>query len=540
MPYNRISTGLHSLQLFAMLTASALLITSCQKEENETLPEIQKSALALELRQDIDPLNGREPIDKSALTQMAIEYIDTRGIFQWSEMSDYAVWSAAIASDSIVSIGFQPEGFADLDGRIHEVDMRDPEWYELRESLINFVLDRHRQLYPGMEWGRERILPFGVKPLPYLNFKVWDYETVAMLRNFTVTRYCEPMGFGIDDNHGPLRSDSGCGGNTAAPNVPSDHFTIAPQGAMLSWNYLPMNIHKAWLAGARGQGVTLGLIDTGISPTQSKLNAQFGGGFSGNRSITKAGFHVACSWLIFCSNDGVNDLCGHGTNMAGVLAGPFSADGAPSGVAWRSNLISVRATEDVVANSSAEKNGVSDAYVFLGNNPAVSIISMSLGDLFSSGQVTDAVNYAYNQGKMIFCAAGTSFSFTTFVGVIFPANLPNTIAVTGIKSGSLSSMQKCTSCHSGSQVDFVVTMEDINNENKRPLTLADAGIAPTYTGGSSVATATAAGIAALVLGTDLSQSREQVLERMKQASNFYPSRNGQFGWGRINAEAAIQ
>ncbi len=520
----------------------AILFSSCQKEEDQLNPVADDyDSPRLVLRQDIEALDGREPLSRSELYRMFTSYIDSRGVLDWQEMNDYVVWSAALASDSIISVGFAPESYGDISGSIHEINMRDGEWRALRERLINFVLERNRRLYSDRRWQREDVLAFGEKPLPYVNLRVWDYETLAMLRNFTVTRYCEPMGYGIEESQGPIRSDSGCGGNNPAPSVPSDHFSMAPQGAMVSWNYLPMNIHKAWLSGARGNRVTIGLIDTGVSPDQAKLNNEFIGGLSGNnRFIDKEGFHEPCSWFVFCSNDGVDDLCGHGTNMAGTIAAPFSSDGSPSGVAFRSNLVSVRATEDVVVNTSAEKNGVSDAYVYLGNRSDVSIISMSLGDLFSNGQVTDAINYAYNQGKMIFCAAGTSLSWTTFVGVIFPANLPNTIAVTGIKTGGLNNMQKCTSCHSGSEVDFVVTMEDQNNSSKQPLTLANAGNAPTYTGGSSVATATAAGIAALVLGTDRNQSREDVLERLKQSSNFYPSRSGQFGWGRIDAELATQ
>ncbi len=290
---------------------------------------------------------------------------------------------------------------------------------------------------------------------------------------------------------------------------------------------------------SQGANITVGLIDTGVSPSQAKLGAQFGNGYSSNRTIEKLGTHETCTFFIFCSNDGPDDQCGHGTNMAGTLVAPFNSDGAPSGVAWKSNLIAIRASEDVVVNASSEKDGVSDAFTLLGNRADLKIISMSMGDLFSSGQVTDAINFAYNQGKMIFIAAGTSFTFTTFVGVVFPANLSNTFAVTGIKTGPLGNMEKCTSCHSGPEVDFVVTMEDMSNSNRTPLTLANTGIAPAYTGGSSVATATAAGIAALVWSTNTSQSRENVLGRMKQSSNFYPARDGQFGWGRINAEVAV-
>jgi hypothetical protein len=539
-PTDQSTILMKNLRALFFLGLGSLLIFSCQKESLNPDSDLSIQPKALKLAADIEPLDGRTPMSPSGLRQHAIRSIDEQGIYHWSEASDYLVWSAALASDSIISIGYQPEGYTGIEHSIHQVNVQDPAWIAVREGLINYVLERNRILDPSRDWQRSDVIAFGEKPLPYLNLRVWDYETLAHLRNFTVTRYCEPMGFGIEEGQGPLRSDSGCGSNGPSANVPASHYTIAPQGALISWNFLPMNIHKAWLSGARGQNVTLGLIDTGTSPGQAKLNSQFSGGFSGNRSIEKLGFHVTCSWFFFCANDGVNDLCGHGTNMAGTLAGPFSADGAPAGVAFRSNLVAVRASEDVVVNGSSEKDGVSDAFVYLGNRSDLRIISMSLGDLFSSGQVTDAINFAHNQGKMIFCAAGTSLTWTTFVGVIFPANLSNTIAVTGIKTGSLNNMQKCSTCHSGSEVDFVVTMEDQNNSSKQPLTLADAGNAPTYTGGSSVATATAAGIAALVLGTNTGQTNAQVIDRMKQASNFYPNRNGAFGWGRINAELATQ
>ncbi|MCH2214809.1 MAG: S8 family serine peptidase, partial [Flavobacteriales bacterium] len=459
-----------------------------------------------------------------------------KGIVEWSAYDDFTVWSAAIASDSVFSIGYSVEGYSNLDQNIHLIDVENADWKAVKEALISYVVDETKRKYPEMISGGEDLLVFGEKSLPYFNIRIWDYEILANIRNFSVVRYAEPMGFGFE-TQGPLRSSSGCGGNTGISNPnPSDYFT-APQGPRISWNFIDMQIHRAWKASNRGDGVTIGVIDTGISSDQAKLNGEFSGGLSGDRYVERYGFHEPCFLFLFCENDGIDDLCGHGTNMAGTAAAPASADGSFAGVAFKSNLIGVRAAEDVIHNSSAEKDGVSDAYTFLGNRADVNIISMSMGDLFSSGQITDAINFAHNQGKMIFTAAGTSLEFTTFVGVIFPATLSNTIAVTGTKTGF--PIEKCSTCHSGSQVDFVVTMEDRNNSNRTPLTLADSGNDPNYTGGSSVATATAAGIAALVWSNDLSQSREDVLEAMKNASNFYPNRDGNFGWGKINARSAV-
>ncbi|MBL0101620.1 MAG: hypothetical protein IPP49_17630 [Saprospiraceae bacterium] len=44
---------------------------------------------------------------------------------------------------------------------------------------------------------------------------------------------------------------------------------------------------------------------------------------------------------------------------------------------------------------------------------------MSIGSPISSSTVSDGIYYAYNKGKMIFAAAGTSYSWTTWYGVIF-------------------------------------------------------------------------------------------------------------------------
>lgn len=520
---------------FLLLAVSSVLL-SCQKEEERSPGQSSHSQVELITSQEIEPLSNRDPLSSAELNQLFLGHIEREGIVKWSEFDAYTLWSVGLATDSVFSVGYAPEGFGDLADRIHLIDVEDPSWKGVKQALINYVVEETRIRYPDANITREDLLVFGDKPLPYFNIRIWDYEILANLRNFMVTRYAEPMGFGFEDQ-GPWRSDSGCGSSSGVANPSPNDFYTAPQGARVSWNFIDMQIHRAWRESNRGDGITIGLIDTGISSGQAKLNEEFSGGLSGSRTVERYGFHEPCYLFLFCENDGDDDLCGHGTNMAGTAVAPASSDGSFAGVAFRSNLVGIRATEDVIHNTSAEKDGVSDAYTFLGNRTDVDIISMSLGDLFSSGQITDAINFAYNQGKLIFNAAGTSLSFTTFVGVIFPANLSITVAVTGIKTGS--PMAKCTTCHSGPEVDFTVTMEDRNNQDRTPLTLALSGNNPDYTGGSSVATATVAGIAALVWSNDPNQSREEVLEALRASSNFYPSRDGQFGWGKINARNAV-
>jgi subtilisin family serine protease len=150
--------------------------------------------------------------------------------------------------------------------------------------------------------------------------------------------------------------------------------------------------------------------------------------------------------------------------------------------------------------------------------------------------VSDAIRYAYNRGKLIFAAAGTSTTFTNWVGVIFPATMAEVVAVTGVKEGS--GYQRCDTCHSGSKVEFTVVMERAGT-NTKPITLASSGNSPSTVGGSSVATSTASGIAALVWAKNPSWSRTQVLDRLRTTSDLYPSKNSQYGYGNMDAAAAV-
>jgi subtilisin family serine protease len=62
---------------------------------------------------------------------------------------------------------------------------------------------------------------------------------------------------------------------------------------------------------------------------------------------------------------------------------------------------------------------------------------------------------------------------------------------------------------------------------------------PTTVGGSSVATSTAAGIAALVWSAHPSETREQIVQRLTTTASSYPNKTKNYGYGKLNALAAI-
>ena len=87
--------------------------------------------------------------------------------------------------------------------------------------------------------------------------------------------------------------------------------------------------------------------------------------------------------------------------------------------------------------------------------------------------------------------------------------------------------------------NFTIVMERNSNSNRNSLSLKQSGNSPSYIGGSSVATATAAGVAGLVWSINPNFSREQVYEFLKTTSQYYPGISNYAGYGTLNAGAAV-
>jgi serine protease len=501
-----------------------LLLFSCAKDEFENPVQQPTQEQQVELI-------PREEIDEMILNSLQFDEE-----FKWESASDEVIWSALMHSDSILTIGYQPVGEQNVNKRMSELNIQTRQWQQARELVkteILATLNASRQ----NKFQMEELEIYQHEVLPFIEMKVSDFAVIRELRKSPNVRYTEPLGYEVtfptDPNEREM-SDSGCGSNTADYSLPTSDYTVISPNAKASWHFDAMGVRQAWNY-STGSGITVGLIDTGLSPDQDKLNGGFNSGYSSGRFVERYGFFATGMWW-WKEIDGPDDQCGHGTSMAGVIAAPRSNSGSSVGVAYNANLIGIRGTGDVVINDGDEKTGVADALVFLGNRSDVKIISMSIGDVFSNSKVADAIRYAYGKGKLIFCAAGTSTNFTSWYGVIFPATMDETVAVTGVKEGGYN---RCDVCHDGSKVDFTVIMERAGSNN-HPLSLAMSGDDPSTVGGSSVATATAAGIAALVWSKNPSWTRDQVLNRLIQTADLYPNRSSSFGWGNLNAYDAVR
>lgn len=473
------------------------------------------------------------PMSREAINELIINDLKAKNDFRWDDANDQVIWSATLLGDSVLTVGYKPADEGDLEHTIHQIDLNDERWTEAKNRVIE-AIERQLEIETGAPVSIVLSPNFRAQStLPIIQFKTGSYGVIKLLRQMPQVRYVEPIGYFFEPENNS-RSGLGCGLSPASYINPDDYTTTAPN-VKIPWNFDNMNIPNAWST-TSGNNIGIALIDTGTSPSQSKLGSAFNSGQSSGRYIQRYGTYIP-SWWWWADPDGPNDQCGHGTQMAGLLAAPRGYGGSSVGVAYNSDLIAIRGTGDVVISSWRERDGVTDALLLAANRSDVRIISMSIGTPFWSNQIADAIYYSYNRGKMMFAAAGTSTWYLNWYGVIFPASMSQTVAITGVKDGE--TLVKCSNCHSGGAVDFVAVMQRASDNDRTSLTLALSGNQPSNVGGSSAATATTAGIAALVWSTNPSMSRNQVLQRLKNAASIYPSRNGQFGWGLINATDAV-
>ena len=497
-----------------------MILSSCSRDENQV-----ENSIIIEASQ-------KTPLTPTQINAKIDESLSTKGTFNWSEASSHLLWSAVVNGNNIVTIGFG-------NSKTNFEREKTANNAKIQNNLLAIIMK-----YEGTTL--DKILITADIDLNLMDVIIEKQETIIALRQSKYIRYVEPADYsylnvrnaesrsGSPSNSINSSSSSGCG--YESQTLAAADFTTTTPNAKVPWTFTQHKIPNAWNV-STGRGITIGIIDTGVSPNQSLLGANFNNGLSTGRTIQKNGVYINSIWPWTTTTDGVNDLCGHGTSMASVAAAPRNDRGLPVGVAYNSNLVTYRAAENVVIDGFQEQEAVKKAFTALGNNTKVKIISMSMGHIFSVGKIEDAIKFAYGKGKLIFCAAGTSTSFTTFVGVIFPAWMPETIAVTGVKEGA--TLQACSDCHTGGKVEFTVAMQRATSGNTVPISSYYENQTD-YVGGSSVATATTAGIAALVWAKNPTWTRDQVLTKMRQSANLFPNRSSEYGFGNVNAFLAVQ
>lgn len=347
--------------------------------------------------------------------------------------------------------------------------------------------------------------------LPRMEVRLADQAALSAIRKLPFVDYVEPVL--IQQELPQFAGVGGCGWGSAWTG--DRQYTST--GDVYSQKFTAMNIPAAW-GYSSGSGIKIGLIDTGISSGQGQFTSTFTSGQSSGRTL---------SLLRISSQASAYDECGHGTRMAGIIAAPWDGQNV-GGIAYRASLVSVRHASGVATVSSSD----AAASVRAANQNGAQVIVMAWESLNWLWQVSDEIEYwHYSRQVLFFGAAGTSGCWDGILdsNVIFPADMPEVVAVTGVTypSGGV----PC-GIHHGSDVELTSYL-DVPSTGRYTADIVSMG-------GSSNATAVAGGIAALVWSYNPGMTRDQLRARLQQTAQYYPSRNSEEGYGLMNAVKAVR
>lgn len=535
-------------QSFLILTSVAALY-SCKKNEvvQNVQPQTNTSAVVVD---DLILLNEND-LNKAIENQIK----NSQEGFDWNKASINTVWSAIQHSqDKLLFVGYKPAQVSELDVQKHLMassESRTTSWGGEKATLLNLILEEESKINPSIK--QEDVLVSEMDELSAMVIRISNPNTLKKIRKSDVYRYAEPTyePSKYYENQqvateSILPQNLGCGDYSP---VTVSYVTPNPNSiAMESWNYSYHKIRNAWANNITGKGIEVMILDGGHFAQQQLLTTYINYGLITGRTFRKQSF-------ISNSVNDPQDNCGHGTALAGVIGAPrmdqgfgFNREQSMMGVAYGCNLYMAKVVNDVVIDTAEEVTAVANAFNTAANTSSVKIISMSLGRIGNVTTIADAIRNAKNRGKLIFVASGTApwliSVFSNWNGassIVFPANMVSeTVAVSGIKTN----FTRATEAVVGAETDFVVVMQNDNLPSttaKTPLGMSKSSRPyPSTIGGSSVATATMAGMAALVWSKFPGATANDILYRLRIASNYGNSRHPQFGWGTCDVSKAIQ
>jgi len=277
------------------------------------------------------------------------------------------------------------------------------------------------------------------------------------------------------------------------------------------WNLRSINVEAAWDE-TKGSGVTVAVIDTGISPVPDLKDTKFVKGYD-------------------FVNDRIEayDDAGHGTHVAGTIAQSTNNGYGVAGVAYEASLMPLKV---LAASGGGTVADIAEAIRYAADNGA-DVINMSLGGSGESKLMEEAIDYAYQKGVFLVAAAGNSSQNSAS----YPARYPHVIGVAALDSVGV----KAPYSNFGAGVDISapggseagkILQETIDPQTGEAVFVGYQG--------TSMAAPHVAGVAALVKATGVKEP-DEVLSVLKQSARVIKEDPlNHFGAGHLDASAAVK
>ena len=244
-----------------------------------------------------------------------------------------------------------------------------------------------------------------------------DYDKVVTFEKF-IEYIEEDVYFDIIDEVVPVETDTYIG-LMSTQDLSKNAWQIEMIGAKPLWD---MNTY--------GNGVNVGVIDSGCSP-HDDLGSALKGGYNVMSGANTADY---------------SDNHGHGSHVAGIIAAQHNNIGM-RGIAPKVNIYAIKVTDTGKLSLSTVANAIYTAV----DKFDCKVINMSLGGATGTTELKTAVKYAYNKGVILLAAAGNEGEETYGNRKFYPASYDEVICV-----GAVNKEAKRTAFSQRNNTVFVV------------------------------------------------------------------------------------
>lgn len=282
------------------------------------------------------------------------------------------------------------------------------------------------------------------------------------------------------------------------------------------WYLDAMHAEQMWRT-STGKGITVAVIDTGVDPDNPDLKGR-----------VLDGLDLAPSSR---SGDEHTDYDGHGTGMAGLIAGTGAYGGGNGafGLAPGARILPIRMPAKGDENGFAGPSYLGKAIRYASDSGA-QVINISAGTTVTAPQLTAAVKYALDHGSLVFAAVGNSGDKGN--PVEYPAATPGVVGVAAVGKN----LRRTSWSQYGPQVDISAPGEDMVHACGGKTGLCKGN-------GTSDATALASASAALIWSKHPTWTNNQVLRVMLNSiggPTDGAKRNDSIGYGIVRPRVALQ
>jgi serine protease len=291
------------------------------------------------------------------------------------------------------------------------------------------------------------------------------------------------------------------------------HSSVAPNDPQYSkqWHLHNINAERAW-EDNRGKGITVAIIDTGVSKVPDLAQTEFVAGYDFVNDKTNA-----------------DDDNGHGTHVAGTVAQSTNNNYGVAGIAYEAKIMPLKVLS---GGGGGTISDIAEAIRFAADNKA-DIINMSLGGGGESQVMKDAIDYAYKKGVTLIAAAGNENNNSAS----YPARYAHVIGVGATDAQG----ERAEFSNYGAGVDIAapggghgsrIWQETIDPDTNTPII---SGLQ-----GTSMAAPHVAGVAALIKSTGVTAPDEIFAVLQQSVRKIEQDPQNYYGAGHLDAAAAVK